>query len=258
MVEELQLGNDCSHIFQISMMQESTDAIDDSSSGSMDGNIMPDLTGGNLLSRFIQITTFNVSADFDTDGIVSTKVSGAFLHDEYVWSLYVTEDFVAVISEGYIYDYNTGNIFPKSFILRFDTTTGIALPFSVGSVPGSMASQHAVDVWDGHLRVATMEWNGTDFNLTASNKIFVLHLPGQQNERIMEVVGEMELKDGIFIHGVRFFDNKCYVETDGLGNPFIIVDLSDHTDPHSVGELEVRLVNETLFWFVILMYDPIR
>lgn len=43
-----------------------------------------------------------------------------------------------------------------------------------------------------------------------------------------------------------------------LGNPFIIVDLSDHTDPHSVGELEVRLVNETLFWFVILMYDPIR
>ena len=239
------------------MMQESANAIDDSSSGITDGNIMPDLTGGNLLGQFVQITTFDMSADFGIDGIVSTEVSGAFLQGGYLSSLYVTEDFVAAISDVYMYDYHTGDYISKSFILGFDTTTGIALPFSIGSVPGNMASQHVADVWDGHLHVATMEWNWTDFDVTISNKIFVLCLPGPQDEPIMEVVGEMELDDSS-IYGVCFFDDKCYAETDGLGNPFIIVDLSDHTDPHSVGELEVSLVNETLFWIVMLMYLPIR
>ena len=257
MVDELQLDNDCSHMFQISMMQESAGAVDNSLSGNVDGNTMPDLTGGILLGQFVQITSFDMSEDFGTDGIISTEVSGAFLQDGYLSSLYVTEDFVAVMSDGYIYDYQSGNYFSKTYILGFDTTTGIALPFSVGSVPGNMASQHAADVWDGHLRVATIEWNWTDVNVTTSQKIFVLRLPGPQDKLVMEVVGEMELMDDAFIYEVRFFDNKCYVETDGVGNPFIIIDLSDHSDPHSVGELEVRLVSDTLPWIVMLRYLPI-
>ncbi len=57
----------------------------------------------------------------------------------------------------------------------------------------------------------------------------------------MDLVGKTEHlgKDGESIHAVRFFQDMAYVVTYQQNEPFIIVDMSDLTDPKAVGELEV-------------------
>jgi len=57
----------------------------------------------------------------------------------------------------------------------------------------------------------------------------------------MDVVGETEHlgKDGESIYAVRFFEDIAYVVTYQQVDPFIIVDMSNLTDPKAVGELEV-------------------
>jgi len=242
MVEELQLGSDCSHIFQISMMQEPKDGTN--ATGEVDGNDMPDLTSGNLLGQFVQLTSFNMSSDFGVDGIIPASVSGTFAQgDGWLSSVYVTENFVGVMTNGYFYDYETGTSYSNTYVLGFNTATGIAIPFCLGKVPGSLVNQYAVDKWDGHLRIATSDWiwNDMNFTYTTSNKIFELLLPGQSDGPVMDVVGETEHlgNDYEFMLAVRFFEDKAYVVTYGQSEPFFIVDLSNHTNPRAIGELEV-------------------
>eukprot|EP00970_Alexandrium_tamarense_P013714 scaffold3637_cov112-Alexandrium_tamarense.AAC.1 len=57
----------------------------------------------------------------------------------------------------------------------------------------------------------------------------------------METVGETEHlgEDNDIIYSVRFIEKRAYVVTYGAVDPFIIVDLSDHTEPKTVGELEI-------------------
>ncbi len=96
-VDDLHLDGDCSHVFQIALMQE---AKNKASSGATN-NTMPDLAGGNLISQFVSILTFDMTADFGEDKIIATKSSGTFTSgDSYLASLYVTEDFIATVNNG--------------------------------------------------------------------------------------------------------------------------------------------------------------
>ena len=241
-VKELQLENDCSNIFQISMMQE----VNNNSSTSESGGSIPDLSGGNLMNKFISIASFNMSADFGTDGNIPVHLSGTFTPgDAYLSSLYVTEDFVFTVNQGYSYDYTTGEYSDRTYILGFHAASGTTFPFCVGNVPGSIVNEYSIGQWDGHLHVATTDWRWSDFNSTTLNQIFVLTIPDDDDGPVMEVVGKTGHlgKSGESIYAVRFFDDTAFVATFEQVDPFIIVDLSDHTTPQSVGELEVSLIN---------------
>jgi vacuolar-type H+-ATPase catalytic subunit A/Vma1 len=67
MVTELELINDCSRIFQVSTMQDSS------------STDVSDLTVADfLLGRFIQVFSFDSSSEFDTNGVIPSSVAGYF------------------------------------------------------------------------------------------------------------------------------------------------------------------------------------
>ena len=232
LVDELKLiNNGCSNIFQVSMMQGSSNGTNGNSS-------MPDLTGGNLISGFTQVTTFDMASDFGSDGSISLSVAGAF-NEGWISVTSVGDGFIATVTDGYTYDYSTEKSYYNTYLLGFDTTGATAEPFCYGSVPGWLSNKFSLDLWDGHLRVATTAYDDWTSNSTTSNKIFVLRIP--ENGSFMETVGETEHlgEDNDSIYAVRFIEERAYVVTYGAVDPFIIVDLSDHTEPKTVGELEI-------------------
>eukprot|EP01082_Thalassiosira_pseudonana_P014990 g13196.t1 g13196 contig8:137322-138090(-) len=165
-------------------------------------DVPPDLNGRNLLNQFIQVTTFDSSSDFGEEGIIPMAMSGAFAQEFPIFMM--AEDFVAAASGAYV--------------LGFDITGAVAEPFAVGSVQGGLNGKYSMDKWNGHLRLSTQSF---DTNKTIHNKIFVLRIPGQE-------VGSSVM--------------QAYVSAAaGDSNLFIVMDLSDHTNPQVVGEISSAL-----------------
>lgn len=240
MVAELELVNDCSRIFQISMMRSSIEG-----SG---------LTGADILGRFVQVTVFDASTDFSVEGGTPPAVAGAFTAG-YGYSVYLADDFLAVPSSVYKYNYTSATDSSETFILGFDLSTkDRATPYFYGHIPGTLGNNYYMDQWDGHLRIASYDSSIVDtVNWTAAyaNKVHVFELPNiQDGPGKMSLVGETDLadKDGP-ISGVRFVEDKAYISVSSWSpeknNLFLIVDLSDHTNPNAVGRLDVRLDNLT-------------
>ncbi|KAL7517624.1 hypothetical protein ACHAWX_002531 [Stephanocyclus meneghinianus] len=235
MVAELELVNDCSRIFQVSMMPSSIEG-----SGSTEADIR-------LLSKFVQFTMFDSSNDFSVEGGTPPAVAGAFTGG-YVHSIFFADDFLAMPSYFYKYNFTSGteSLEPlETFIFGFDLSTkDRATPYCYGDVPsfvpGTFGNSYYMDKWDGHLRLVAYNYTIEDtVNLTASyaNKVHVFKLPSiQDGPGKMALVGETDLgdKDG-FISGIRFVEDKAYISVEsGL---LLIVDLSDHMNPNAVGRL---------------------
>ncbi|KAL3795470.1 hypothetical protein HJC23_000828 [Cyclotella cryptica] len=232
MVAELELVNDCSRIFQISMMRSSIEG-----SG---------LTGADILGRFVQVTMFDASRDFSGSSDIRLSVTGAFTAG-YGYSIYLADDFLAMPTSVYKYNYTSGTDSSETFILGFNLpTNGSATPYCYGHIPGTLGNNYYMDKWDGHLRVAAYDYSIVDtvnWTMTYANKVHVFELPDIQNgPGKMSLVGETDLadKDGP-ISGVRFVEDKAYISVSswwpGKSNPFFVVDLSDHKNPNAVGHL---------------------
>ncbi|MCY3569389.1 MAG: beta-propeller domain-containing protein [Chloroflexi bacterium] len=108
--------------------------------------------------------------------------------------------------------------------------------FGSGSVRGQLLSQWAMSEHEGYLRVATTiqdRWP------TVSN-VFVLEPVSEGGEGRLEQVG---LESGLgvteSIFAVRFAGDVGYVVTFRQVDPLYVLDLSDPTDPKSVGELKI-------------------
>jgi hypothetical protein len=237
MVAELALENDCSRIFQISMMRSSIEG-----SG---------LTGADILGRFVQVAVFDASTDFSVEGVTPPAVAGAFTAG-YGYSIYLADDFLAMPTSVYKYNYTSGTESLETFILGFDLSTkDRATPYCYGHIPGTLGNNYYMDKWDGHLRIAAYDYSIVDtvnWTVAYANKVHVFELPNiQDGPGKMTLVGETDLgdKEDGSISGVRFVEDKAYISVSSgwpeKDNPFFIVDLSDHTDPNAFGRLDVRL-----------------
>ena len=181
MVEELELNGECSHIFQISAMQSGNNT---------------ESSDGNLLSNFVQVSSFDMAADYE-DQEIPISVAGAFSQG-YLSSVYVSQDFVGTLNVGNSYNPSTKSWDTSTFILGFGIR-GTPTPLSVGKVPGSPINQYASDLYDGHLRIATTEsrwWEEpTDDPLVSTsqssttNKIFILKVPEEGEGAAMNLTG---------------------------------------------------------------------
>eukprot|EP00804_Cyclotella_cryptica_P004660 CCRYP_019470-RA/>CCRYP_019470-RA protein AED:0.07 eAED:0.07 QI:559/1/1/1/1/1/3/377/1074 len=251
MVADLELVNDCSRIFQVSMLQTSSDE----SNTSMD-----DVTKANMLGTFVQVSTFDMASDLGEGGEISIAVAGAFTPGG-VWPVYLSDDFLAVPSN--IYDYNSTSQTDlyETFILGFDLSTEAgAAPFCYGQVPGNVDNNYRMDMWDGHLRVATTNYvysNSGNLTFTFVPKIYVLEIPSVQGgSREMSLVGEADISGG-GISGTRFVGDKAYVFTSdwtGYNGEFLSIDLSDQLNPQVVGNLAT---NGTLSYLQEITIDNI-
>ena len=226
LIKELDLTYGCNQIFQISAMQ----------SGSTE-----DATAGNLLSQFVSVTSFDTGADY-TDIEIPIAISGTF-SSGWLSSVYVSQGFVAALAVGSSYNPNTSSWDQSTYILGFDISNPTPVPYSFGHVPGSPINQYATDVYDDHLRIATTEWQWSESDGSrTTNKIFVLDFPSEpETDASMKVVGTTGHlgKPNESIYAVRFMGDKAYVVTFEQIDPFIVVELSDPTDPHPAGQLEV-------------------
>lgn len=98
-----------------------------------------------------------------------------------------------------------------------------------GTVPGQEYSQFSMDEYDSYFRVQTSNWiNGTSYT-----NIYVL-------DSNLTVIGRLEnLAAGENFHSVRFLGNRCYLVTFMNTDPLFVIDLSNATNPHVLGELKI-------------------
>lgn len=110
---------------------------------------------------------------------------------------------------------------------------GDSIPLEgVGAVPGTVLDQFSMDEDDGYFRIATTSWSADQI----TNNIFVLANLDDQ----LDVVGALtDLSTSEPIYSVRFEGDRGYVVTFRTIDPLFTLDLSDPTDPHVVGELEM-------------------
>ncbi len=122
-------------------------------------------------------------------------------------------------------------------IHRFDISDPLQPTyFGSGAVRGRLLSQWSMSEHDGYLRVATTiqdRWP------TVGN-VFVLEAVGEGNDGSLEQVG---LVSGLGvteeIKAVRFAGPVGYVVTFRLTDPLYVLDLSDPTNPQTLGELKI-------------------
>ena len=226
LIDELDLTYGCSNIFQISAMQSGSTA---------------DSTNGNLLSQFVSVVSFDMSANNFVDEEIPIQVGGTFASG-FINNVFASQDFVAALAVGSSYNENTMSWDQSTFILGFDISNPTPLPYAFAEVPGSPINQYAADEFEGHFRIATTQWqwNQAEMNSRTTNKIFVLKLPTDGTSTMKRVGSTDHLgKPNESIYAVRFIGNKGYVVTFENIDPFLIVDLSNPENPSVVGELEV-------------------
>mmetsp|Transcript_21912 Transcript_21912/g.41363 ORF Transcript_21912/g.41363 Transcript_21912/m.41363 type:complete len:847 (-) Transcript_21912:807-3347(-) len=230
---KLQLDGTCDSFFQIAAMQ-SGDSDEDGTK-----------TDGDMLSQFVQVLSFDMSANFENKEI-STNVAGAY-SSGWLSSVYASQGFVVTLNEGSHYNPNTNEWDSATYILGFDITGTTPKPFCYAEVagrPGVPRNPYVTDFYEGHLRVVTTETSWSiDEGRRTTNKIRILKVPstpeeGQEMNQTAET-GHLG-KPNENVEAVRFIGPRAYVVTFERTDPFYIYDLSDPTKPEKLGELEVR------------------
>lgn len=99
-------------------------------------------------------------------------------------------------------------------------------PVAAGDVKGWLLDQFSMDEQGDHLRVATTRsWS------SPSNAVYVL-------DANLEIVGMLEgVAPTEQIYAARFLGDTLYLVTFMQTDPLFVIDLSDPTDPHIMGEL---------------------
>ena len=119
------------------------------------------------------------------------------------------------------------------FDLRGD---GPAAHVGAGEVPGSTLNQYSLSEHDGHLRIATTEGTPWGRGEQSESAVRVLRLDG---DRLVEVGVAGGLGKTETIQSVRFMGPVGYVVTFRQTDPLYVIDLSDPSDPRTVGELKI-------------------
>lgn len=90
---------------------------------------------------------------------------------------------------------------------------------------GQIVNQFSMDEYNGNLRVATYDKDGTKVNVYDSN---------------MVKLGETEsLAKGEKMYSSRFLGNKAYLVTYKTVDPLYVIDLSNPKNPKALGELKI-------------------
>ena len=112
----------------------------------------------------------------------------------------------------YIYKFNI----QENGLVKYDTKT---------TVSGQTINQFSVDEYDGNLRVALYDNNGSKV-VIFNNKL--------------EKIGETSyLAPGEKMYSSRFIGNKAYLVTYRTVDPLYVIDLSDPSNPTTLGELKI-------------------
>ena len=145
----------CSHVQPLSLYQ--TGNIDAQSNHWWDSGVFSGLS---------QITSFDLdqapiaAASADAEPMLQVQKSVAFVPSSWSTTIYATQDNLFIASQGYDeHPSSRSGYIPTTFLLGFDLGDGPAKGAKVGKVPGTVLNQFSIDMYEGHLRVATTTWS---------------------------------------------------------------------------------------------------
>ena len=209
---------------------------------------------GPVVNTYTQVASFNVSDDGEELGI---SLSGAFMPSSWGYT-YTTPDMLIFAAQGWNWIESMNGAGQTTYLLGFSINGTTTTPTAIGSTPGFLLNQYSLDIFDGHLRVATSiqsfwtvseETNNEDFffpiwRQITQNQVIVLKIPGltddgeaglfEETGRIPDLGKEFEL-----FTAVRFFDKVAYAVTFQRTDPFYVLNLTDPTNPMELGELSI-------------------
>jgi uncharacterized secreted protein with C-terminal beta-propeller domain len=183
--------------------------------------LVPDVTS------LINVVSFRIAGD--EPGLAATS------------SIYGTgaSTVYASLDNFYVFDHDySAEDGSMTRIMKFDwdAESGGVEFAATTSVAGSILNQFSADERDGYLRIATTvsnQWSG-NFSGRAENALFVL----AEDEGVFEFVGSMQnLALNETIQSVRYIGEKAFITTFRVIDPLFGIDLSDPTNPRSVGHV---------------------
>jgi len=136
---------------------------------------------------------------------------------------------------------------PQTIVHRFDYRDGLAYSGSGkvrGNLYGNASPDFRISESGDYLRLVTTVWTGSQQD-TVEHFLYVLQPATDASE--LELVAMLPNagrpqaigKPNEDLYGVRFLGNRAYLVTFERTDPLYVIDLSDHQDPHIIGELEV-------------------
>ena len=211
-----------------------------------------------VVDTYLQVSSFNIT-DSVEDGL-GISISGALTPSSWGHT-YTTPDMLIFASRAWNWVGELGGSVDTTYLMGFALNGTSSTPAAVGSVPGYINDPLALDIHDGHLRIATtienmavtplpqVSLNDTSFvrpvwRAVTENQVIVLKIPtlgadGEPGE--FEEVGRIPNlgKEFEVITTVRYFDNVAYAVTFQRTDPFYVLNLTDPTNPGVLGELNV-------------------
>lgn len=138
--------------------------------------------------------------------------------------IYFSKDNIYLAEEKFAEEYGTSN---KTIIIKIDNEK-LNLQGAT-EVNGYVLDKDSLNEYRGKLRVATTSHENNKQN---NNNIYVL------NEK-MKIIGKLEkFSTGQEIQAAVFIEDKAYIETFNILDPFYVIDLKNEKKPKIVSELK--------------------
>ena len=150
--------------------------------------------------------------------------------------VYASTDNIYLANYQYDYNQKQPELSTSSMkIYRVSIKDGRITANGIGTVPGTIINQFAMDEHNGYFRIATTDsgafWGRGSTG--SSSTVYVL----DQNLKIVGQVGK--LGPGETIRSVRFMGDRAYVVTFQTTDPLYVLDLKNPASPKVLGELKI-------------------
>ena len=198
------------------------------------------------VNTYTQVASFNMSDDGEELGI---SLSGVLMPSS-VGYTYSTSDMLIFTADGWNWIESMNGVGQATYLMGFSINGTSTKPSAVGTVPGVLLNQYSMDIFNGHLRVATSSQSkfsysrdGPIWEPIAQNQVIILKIPGLIDDGeagLFEETGHLpDLgKEFELFTGVRFFDKVAYAATFRRAGPsFYALNLTNPTNPMELGEL---------------------
>ena len=121
-------------------------------------------------------------------------------------------------------DENTSGYFTK--IYKFDILKNGTVTYNTkNKINGKTINQYSLDEQNGHLRIALYDSNGS--------RVAIF------DENLKQIGLSNYVAQGEKMYSSRFMGNKAYFVTYRTMDPLFVIDLSDETQPKTLGELHI-------------------
>ena len=186
-------------------------------------------------SRFNVLSLLHVDLEEDTMTAQGLMAEG--------WTVYSSKENFYIAQSGRWWWWGWGDVDMNSHIHKFALNGGEKPTYEAsGAVSGWLYDQFAMSEYDGHLRVASTDfdwWMGSseEDSTQAGNNVTVLYDDGKGTlQKKGEITG---IAPGERIFANRMMGEQGYMVTFRQVDPLYTLDLSDHSNPKVIGELKI-------------------